>query len=141
MVTNVPVGTGLLSYTPVLAFGGASTGITYSTQSANVMTLGNWVWVWILIVLTSKGSSTGVATVSLPIKVNNLVAGTGLIPMGSILFGNVTFTGIPGIAPYPNTALANILVTNSAAAQTALTDTAFANNSLIACQVLYPGIP
>ena len=141
MVTNVPVGTGLLAYTPVLAFGGGSTGITYTTQSANVMTLGNWVWVWILIVLSSKGSSTGVATVSLPVKVNNLVAGTGLIPMGSILFGNVTFTGIPSIAPYPNTTLANLLITTSGATQTALADTAFTNTSTIACQVLYPGIP
>ena len=141
MVTNVPVGTGLLAYTPALAFGGASTGITYTTQSANVMTLGNWVWVWILIVLSSKGSSTGVATVSLPVKVNSGVAGSGLIPMGSILFGNVTFSGVPSIAPFPNTALANMLVTTTAVAQTALTDTAFTNTSTIACQVLYPGVP
>ncbi|MGH3967669.1 MAG: hypothetical protein ACRDTV_06010 [Mycobacterium sp.] len=140
MVTNVPVGTGLLSYAPTLAFGGASTGMTYATRTANVMTLGNWVWVWIYIVLSAKGSSTGYATVSLPITVNPLVSGLGVIPMGSIQFSNVTFTGSPGIAPYPNTALANILVTSSGAAQVGLRDTNFANNSMVACQVLYPGV-
>lgn len=140
MMTNFPVGTGLLAYTPSLTFGGASTGMTYTTQSASVMTLGTWVWVWILIVLSNKGTSTGLANISLPVKVNPSVAGTGLIPMGSILFGGVTFTGVPAIAPYPNTTLANLLVTTSGATQTALADTAFTNTSTIACQVLYPGV-
>lgn len=140
MMTNVPVGTGLLSYTPTLAFGGSSTGMTYGTQSASVMTLGNWVWVWIRIVLTAKGSSTGTATVSLPVKVNNLVAGSGVIPMGSLQFAQVTFSGIPGVCPFPNTALANLITYTSGGNQVALDDTAFANNSAINCQVLYPGI-
>ena len=139
MLTNAGIGTGLLAYTPALAFGGASTGITYTTQSASVMTLGDWVFVWVLMVLSSKGSSTGLATISLPVKVNATVAGTGLIPMGSILFGNVTFSGVPAIAPYPNTTLANILDTQSGIPQIALTDTAFSNTSTIACQMLYPG--
>lgn len=140
IMTNVPVGTNLLAFTPVLAFGGASTGITYTTQSASVMTLGYWVWVWIYIVLSSKGSSTGFATLSLPVKVNPTVAGVGVIPMGSIQFSNVTFSGFAGIAPYPNTALANILDTASGVGQTALSDTAFTNTSMIACQILYPGV-
>lgn len=140
MLTNVPVGTGLLSYTPVLTFGGASTGITYGTQSASVMTLGNWVWVWIRIVLTNKGSSTGDATITLPVKVNSLVAGSGVIPMGSLQFANVTFTGIPGVCPYPNTALVNLISFSSGGNQVAITDTAFTNTSAINAQVLYPGV-
>jgi hypothetical protein len=141
MITNFPVGTGLLSYTPVLAFGGASTGITYSTQTAAVMTLGNWVWAWIYIVLTNKGSSTGYATLSLPVKVNNSIPGTGLIPMGSIQFANVTFSGAPGVAPYPNTQLANIIISASGVAEVGLTDANFTNSSMVAAQILYPGIP
>lgn len=141
MVTNVPVGTGLLSYTPQLYFGGANTGMTYTTQNASVMTLGNWVWVWIFIVLSAKGSSTGTATVTLPIRVNPLVAGSGVIPMGSLQMANATFTGIPGICPYPNTGLCNLITYSSGGNQVALADTAFANNSTVCAQVLYPGVP
>ena len=52
------------SFTPVLAFGGASTGITYSTQTGTYTQIGNIVFFSIIIALTSKGSATGNATVS-----------------------------------------------------------------------------
>ena len=141
MVTNVPVGTGLLAYTPALAFGGASTGITYTTQSANVMTLGNWVWVWILIVLVEQRVVNG--------SCQGQPAGEGeqrrgrdrTDPDGIDSVRQCHVYGVPAISPYPNTALANLLVTTTGVAQTALTDTAFTNTSTIACQVLYPGVP
>lgn len=52
------------SFSPVLAFGGASVGITYGTQTAEWVRVGERVDVWINIVLTSKGSSTGSATIT-----------------------------------------------------------------------------
>ncbi len=61
--SNIPsVSSGV--FTPVLKFGGATTGITYGTQTGLILTFGNVVIVTVSIVLTSKGSATGVASVS-----------------------------------------------------------------------------
>jgi len=56
------------SFTPVIAFGGASVGITYGTQLGVYRRSGNNVHFSIMIATTSKGSSTGTMTISgLPI--------------------------------------------------------------------------
>lgn len=55
------------TWTPVLSFGGASVGITYTTQTGSYIQDGELVHVRIVIVLTSKGSSTGSAQVTLPL--------------------------------------------------------------------------
>lgn len=52
------------SFTPVLAFGGASVGITYSEQEGAYTRIGNIVFGFISMVLTSKGTSIGSATIS-----------------------------------------------------------------------------
>lgn len=52
------------TWTPVITFGGGSTGITYSTQSGYYTKIGRMVHFSMLIVLTSKGSSTGTALVT-----------------------------------------------------------------------------
>ena len=52
------------TFTPTVAFGGASVGITYSQQIGRYTRVGNVVTVQMYIVLTSKGSSSGSATVS-----------------------------------------------------------------------------
>ena len=141
MMTNFPIGTGLLTApAPALYFGGASTGITYGTQVSQVMTLGNWVLAWINIVLTSKGTSTGSAAIDLPVKVNNLITGAGIVPMGSVQFSNVTFSGVPGINPTPNTSFAAFPLTATGAANSFLADTNFTNTSAIYAFVVYPGI-
>lgn len=59
------------TYTPVLSFGGGSTGITYSTQSGTYYRLGNMVFVQIKFQLTAKGSSTGSAAFTLPFTAAN----------------------------------------------------------------------
>lgn len=59
------------TYTPVLSFGGGTTGITYSTQTGNYQQIGNLVFVAISIVLTSKGSSTGNASITMPVTPNS----------------------------------------------------------------------
>ena len=52
------------SWTPVLEFGGATTGITYTTQVGRFIQVGNMVTVWGTIVVNDNGSATGGATVS-----------------------------------------------------------------------------
>lgn len=59
------------TYTPVLSFGNASVGITYSTQLGEYTQIGNLVFLTVQIVLTSKGSSTGNAGISLPVNAAN----------------------------------------------------------------------
>jgi hypothetical protein len=59
------------TFTPVLTFGGASVGVTYSQQAGAYTKIGNRVFVDITIALTSKGSSTGSAKIEgLPFAAN-----------------------------------------------------------------------
>jgi hypothetical protein len=53
-----------VAWTPVLSFGGASTGITYSTQSGYYTQIGKLVYYNAQIVLTNVGSATGNALIS-----------------------------------------------------------------------------
>jgi hypothetical protein len=52
------------TFTPVLRFGGGTTGITYGNQVGRYTKTGRIVTVQFNILLTNKGSSTGAATVS-----------------------------------------------------------------------------
>lgn len=52
------------TFTPVLKFGGATTGITYGVQSGVYTKVGNAVTIALQISLSSKGSATGSATIT-----------------------------------------------------------------------------
>ena len=54
------------TWSPTISFGGASSGITYTTRVGNYWQIGSVVYFNISITLSSKGSSTGAAAVSLP---------------------------------------------------------------------------
>ena len=60
--TSTPYATG--SFTPALAFGGASTSITYTARSGTYTRIGTLVAITVYIELSNKGSSTGNATIS-----------------------------------------------------------------------------
>ena len=137
VLVNFPAGSAILSYAPVLSFAGGTTGITYASQNGQVMTFGNLVLVWIFISLTSKGSSTGVAGVTLPVTCNASLFGGGTIPMGSLAMHQVTFSGIPSAAPQPGLASMNFPVSITASNLTFLNDTNFANNSRLSIFSIY----
>lgn len=60
------------TFTPAFAFGGGTTGITYTTQTGAYRKVGQIVHVSILITMSSKGSSTGAATITgLPFTASN----------------------------------------------------------------------
>ena len=62
----------LRDFTPVLKFGGATTGITYSAQLGRTVTYAGVVHeAWIDIDLTSKGSAAGSATITGLLETNN----------------------------------------------------------------------
>ncbi len=65
------------TYTPVVTFGGGSSGITYNSgATSGIYTkVGRMVLVSINITMTSKGSSSGTAEVSLPFTPTSFLAG------------------------------------------------------------------
>jgi hypothetical protein len=104
--TGLPVSTGLdglgtgaatllatayttTTYTPVITFGGASTGITYTTQEGRYTRIGDLVFVTGYIVLSSKGSATGAMRISAP-----LTAAAMTQPGGGSLPYAANFTGL-----------------------------------------------
>ena len=52
------------TWTPVLKFGGATTGITYSTQNGSYIKVGKNVFITLYILLSSKGSATGAVSIT-----------------------------------------------------------------------------
>jgi len=52
------------TWTPVLAFGGASAGITYNSRGATYTKIGRQVTINVAVSLTNKGSSAGAATLT-----------------------------------------------------------------------------
>lgn len=87
----VPISTAITAWTPVLSFGGGTTGIAYGTQNGQYVQVGSIVHFVCTIALTSKGSSTGVMAVGgLPFLCNALWVGASVYPMQT---DNITYTG------------------------------------------------
>ena len=79
------------SWTPSLRFGGASVGMTFTTQIGRYARMGNLVKFEATLVLSAKGSSTGAATiVTLPLAAAT-VAGL-VVPFPVILYSGSTIT-------------------------------------------------
>lgn len=107
-VTSITIGggTSLTTYvsgtwTPVLSFGGSSTGITYTTQLGTYTKIGNRVFVQADIVLSSKGAQTGSAVIAgLPVAVATLNANFALTYSNVVIQNGLTtfFSGISGVA-------------------------------------------
>lgn len=115
--------------TPTLAFGGASVGITYSTRTCQYVKVGKHVIVELAITLTSKGSSTGAATLSGFPAAANITTGACAFYSGmSGITGSLTVNG--------SGTLANLYMP-AATVATALIDTNFSNTSLLQCTIPY----
>jgi hypothetical protein len=115
------------TWTPVLRFGGASVGITYIAQRGTYTKIGNNVTIQFGMYLNSKGSSTGVATVSgLPFTSRNQSFGSY---GGSCLYGMSGFssmTGVPTGVVSENSTLVYLYVENNGA-ETQMSNTNFAD--------------
>jgi hypothetical protein len=89
--SSVPISTAITPWTPVVSFGGGTTGITYSTQNGQYVQVGSIIHFMCAIVLTSKGSSTGVMAIGgLPFACNALWVGASVYPIQT---DQVTYTG------------------------------------------------
>lgn len=117
------------TFTPTLLFGGAGTGIAYSLQVGHYLKIGAHVFYDAQLGLTSKGSSTGQATIvlgTLPVCVNV----SGLIQVANVVVDNMAagVTANPMALISPNTNKADMLKI-VAGVQNAFTNTDFANGS------------
>jgi hypothetical protein len=121
-------GTG--AWTPVLNFGGATTGITYSVQGGSYLRIGGFIIVQFDFTLSSKGTATGAATITgLPI------AATGLVPV-QIAFAQ-SVSGFSGNQSFINAGTIISLAFSGATGTTSAADTNFTNTSRIAGSAIY----
>ncbi len=129
------------SFTPVLSFGGASVGIVYANQVGTIMSINNMNFVCINIGITSKGSSTGAAQISLPAISNN-----GIDAVGSAYWSGITFPAIEYINVVPYVAVAQqkvdlTLVSNVfSVAPQFLTNTDFQNIAALTINIQYQSL-
>jgi hypothetical protein len=118
------------TFTPVLKFNNGVTGITYTTQQGVYTRTCDKVFVEVDIVLSSKGSSTGSATITgLPVAAASTA---GQIPAQPFYFATATYTGVPHvfIDPASSTTAFQIYIVNNGT-PTAAADTNFSNTSVV----------
>lgn len=120
------------SWTPALKFGGATTGITYTTQIGEYLRVGSMVYLYFNILLSSKGSATGAATITgVPFTIGAFPnfplrwAGMTATLVNAYVLGNASTLNLRGI-----TAASTTLDTN-------LTDASFANTTQISMSGWY----
>jgi hypothetical protein len=121
-------------WTPVVQFGGAAVGITYSTQTGAYIKIGKLVTVFFSIALTSKGSSVGTATFT------GLPFAAGATHYGG-LFG-ATYTNMSGLGDGMTGSVnpGGTSISPSFGAATgsaALADTNFSNTTLFIASATY----
>lgn len=116
------------TWTPALTFGGGSTGITYSAQTGSYNIVGGVLHFTVSITLTSKGSSTGSAQISLPTG----LPGPKVIQVGQGIVDWPTYSGMASIvSPSGRVVSATLmtLITKGTTQTSALTDANFINTA------------
>lgn len=124
------------SWTPVLKFGGGTTGITYSEQNGRYNISNGFLEFSGQITLTSKGSSTGVATITgLPLAAANI--DITLTPL-TIRSNNAT-AAVTDITAFVAANTTTISLYNFATGScTTIDDTVFNNNTTLWYSGKYP---
>ena len=122
------------TFTPVVNFGGASSGVTYSTRVGRYTKIGNRVFVDIYIILTSKGSSTGSVTFD-TLPFTNAATYPSAVTFGR--FENMTYTGqFNGRVGASSTSI-ELLQTSALGVLSGITDTNFTNSTICIASVSY----
>lgn len=125
------------SWTPVLNFNGSPTGITYSLQLGSYQNVGGYIIASYLIQLSSKGSTTGNATVTgLPGPPDTVL---GVTNNGDISYYE-NFTGLTGaLTANISAGLSQFAISQSSSVGVvALTNSSFTNSSVMYGTIIYP---
>jgi hypothetical protein len=125
------------SWTPTLEFGGASTGITYTTQSGHYVEIGPAIYLFMLIVLSSKGSATGNATITgLPVTAGSFAAEMSVpIPEFELTL-DANYTQVV-FSPNASATTATIYQIGSGQTPISADDTNFTNTSVLSGVAMY----
>ena len=119
------------TWTPILEFGGGTTGITYSTQTAQFTVIGRLCFFTFLVSLTSKGTDTGGARIiGFPFtSINNAR------DVPAIFYSNFTssanYNSLRGRVLGNNTEMALVQVSDQGLTVVNVTDTNLANTTSI----------
>ena len=122
------------NWTPVLKFGGGTTGITYNTQIGRYTKVGRQVFINATIYLSSKGSSTGVA------QITGLPFATGGTQFTAATYDDRISGGATRIQLYNNgngTELQFFESDDDQSSNAQLQQDSFANNAFILVQMHY----
>jgi hypothetical protein len=130
-VTEVTTG----AWTPGVAFGGGTTGITYTQQTGSYIRINGWVCVNGVFQLSAKGSSTGAAFITgLPFAVRNNADSYAAI---AIYPGVMSYSGTPIARANVNTTTVQLANIVDAGTTTQLTDANFSATTFIYTQGCY----
>ncbi len=118
------------TFTPAMTFGGASVGITYTTQAGNYTKIGDRILYNFTIILSNKGSSNGnLFVTSLPFIAKSV---TGHAPPVNLRIVRIAFVDTPQM--YIRQGESNCALTEAPAgggAETSITDAECSNTSVI----------
>lgn len=125
------------TWTPDLQFGGANTGITYTSRTGTYQKVGNRVTLKGDFVLSNKGSATGAAKIAgMPFVAASDGSGTTVVSTTSTYVTGVTATGMVIVIAFTANSTLLIYVNNNGASA-ALSDTAFSNTSSMSFNLTY----
>tara|TARA_R100000329_G_scaffold151071_1_gene145775 strand:+ start:23 stop:2284 length:2262 start_codon:yes stop_codon:yes gene_type:complete len=129
-------------FTPSLEFGGATTGITYSSMRAGSYTkIGRQVTVNFGFTLTSKGSASGDATLAgLPFAVEDIISGTSVEASGVSSFWNDVATDSANIVFAATNSSSELQIRHTVGAEDDtddMTEGDFENNTALRGSITY----
>ena len=122
-------------WTTGIAFGGSSTGITYTVNTGTYTKIGRQVTVCGYMLLSSKGAQTGSATLTgLPFALPNA---NKYGCAAAVRMFNMTFTGQYAIDVNVNTTTASFSMDSEAGVAVAMTDANFTNTTGVKISLTY----
>lgn len=122
------------TWTPVLKFAGATTGITYSAQTGKYTRVGRLVAAYCKIELSSKGSASGAAEIyGLPFT----LPGSGISVPVSAYINEISYTGSVNFHAEGTTDRIALQQVSEAGSVTYLNDSNFTNTSAIEISISY----
>lgn len=117
-------------FLPELSFGGNSTGITYSTRNGLFTKIGNLVLFNLNVQLSSKGLSTGAASISLPSEfIANFQYTATVVPFASSIIIPSGYTSISALIQASSTQITLLYFNHNTGLFSELDDTNFDNTS------------
>lgn len=121
------------TWTPVLSFGGVSTGIVYNNQVGTYVKIGKLVNVYFSITLTSKGAAAGIAAIdTLPFTATML----GGSP-GTLIWSTMTSSYVSMYCNVNNTTVSILGNTVAAISMGNALNTGFSNGSILIGAISY----